>query len=378
MKILMLNYEYPPLGGGAATACQNLLKEFANRPDLEIDLITSSPDKHHQDTLNGNITVYRLDIGKGAKNGQYQKYKDLMRYSWKSFLFAKKLQRKKDYDLVHAWFGIPAGFVAMFLGKPYLVALRGMDVPGFSNRFRKLNNCVFCHLDQLIWGRASAVTANSKGLKKLALKTRPKQDIKVIHNGVDTQTFVPAPKHTKDGTFRILSTSRLTSRKGISYLIEGFAAFHKKAPNSKLILAGSGNKKNELFITAKKLGLNSHVKFAGSVPHEDIHERYQNADVFVLPSLNEGMSNSLLEAMACQLPVIATNTGGTAELVDESNGIIVEKRSSKEIAQALSTLYENKEQLKKMGKASRAKAEKLGWEKIAEQYLQLYREIDKK
>ncbi|MEA2020136.1 MAG: glycosyltransferase family 4 protein [Patescibacteria group bacterium] len=375
MKILMLNYEYPPLGGGAATACQSLLKEFAKRPDLEIDLITSSPDSYYEETLNGNITVYHLDINKNSKNGHYQKHKDLLRYAANSFSFAKKLKKDKNYDLTHAWFGIPAGFVAMFLGKPYIVALRGMDVPGFSNRFQNLNNYVFPHLDQIIWGKASAVTANSEGLKKLALKTKPKQEIKVIYNGIDTKTFAPAQKKKDNSIFKILSTSRLTSRKGISYLIKGFAKFHKKVPESELILVGSGNKKSELFIMAKERGLNSSIKFSGSVPHEDIPEKYQRADVFVLPSLNEGMSNSLLEAMACQLPVIATDTGGTAELVDTSNGIIVKKKSSKDIANALSTLYDNKEKLEEMGRESKKKAEKLSWEKITNDYYQLYQQI---
>jgi len=123
----MLNYEFPPLGGGAATACNNLLREFEKNKNIKIDLITSSPDKYYKEKMGDDLLLYRLDIGKGSDNGHYQKHMDLLRYSFQSFFYARKLMKKTDYDLVHAWFGIPAGFVAMLLGKTYIVALRGMD-----------------------------------------------------------------------------------------------------------------------------------------------------------------------------------------------------------------------------------------------------------
>jgi len=369
----MLNYEYPPLGGGAASACQSLLEVFSRIPEIEVDLVTSSPNKFFKENLGTNITIHRLDIGKKMRNGHYQKLKDLLTYTTRAFFFSRQLMGKNKYDLIHAWFGVPSGFIAMLLRLPYIVALRGMDVPGFSERFKYLNNYIFKYLDQVIWGRARFVVANSCGLKELALKTRPLQDIEVIGNGINTELFSPRPHQGENKVFYVLSTSRLTARKGIYYLIQGFSKFHKEIPNSKLILAGNGDQKGELFALVKKLDLDCFVEFANSIPHEEIHKTYQKADVFVLPSLNEGMSNSLLEAMACQLPVIVTDTGGTRELVDKTNGIIVEKRSSVEISEALKLLYTDKEIRFRMGHSGRSKALKLSWINIAEKYIKLYK-----
>jgi len=370
----MLNYEFPPLGGGAANANLHLLKELAKHPQLKIDLVTSSTDKFRQEQFASNIKIYFLDIGKRGRNGHYQKAEELVRYSIRSYLFARRLLKKKNYDFIHAWFGIPPGAVGRLLGKPCLIALRGTDTPFFNPRFRLLDYLLFRHIYRFIWSKAKVVTANSQNLKELAQLSRPRQKIHVICNGVDTSQFHPQ-KEKPHQEFTVLSTSRLTKRKGIEYLISGYFKFQQTVPDSQLILIGDGDLRSKLERQAEQLNISTKVIFKGAVPHNEIAPIYRQADIFVLPSTNEGMSNSLLEAMASGLPIITTDTGGTAELVDESNGIIVEKKDSQEIAHALSRLYHNRELTERMGQSSRRKAEKLSWTQMAESYLELYEKI---
>ena len=110
------------------------------------------------------------------------------------------------------------------------------------------------------------------------------------------------------------------------------------------------------------------------IEHSQLPLYYNRADVFILPSLNEGMSNAMLEAIASGLPVITTDTGGVLELVKD-NGFIVPKKNSEKISEALIKLIEDKDLCLEMGKKSREIAEKLGWDKVAGQYLEIYKKI---
>ncbi|MFA6636815.1 MAG: glycosyltransferase family 4 protein [Candidatus Omnitrophota bacterium] len=367
-QILMLNYEFPPLGGGAGNAAYYVLRELAKRDDLEITLVTSSPDEYREEKFSGNIKVYRLDIGKQG-NVHYQSLRDLIVYSVKAYGFCEKLIAGNKFDLIHAWFGIPCGYIAMKLDLPYIVSLRGSDVPFYNPRFYWLDKFVFRGLSRKIWKNARAVIANSEDLKGLALKTSPDADIEVIPNGVDTRQFTPGEKETED--FVILSTSRLIERKGIKYLVQAFCELSKKYPKVKLILAGDGDQKKDLQEYVRNEGVADKVEFAGVVPHEDMPGLYRRADVFVLPSLNEGMSNSLLEAMASGLAVVTTDTGGASGFLGEA-GIFVEKASSESILDALRGSYEDREKLSHMKRMSRKIAEEFSWRRVAERTLALY------
>lgn len=371
-RILVLNYEFPPLGGGAATATFNLLKQLSSREDLKIDLITSSVGEYKEEKFSENINVYFLNIGKNGRVHD-QSQKDLLVYAWKAFELARKLKKEKKYDLIHAFFGVPCGFIAMFLKIPYVVSLRGSDVPFYSEKYKWLDKLFFWWLSRIIWRKAQKVIANSEGLKQLALKTNKNQKIGVIYNGVDTKMFFPAEKSEND--FTVISTSRIIKRKGIDFLVDGFIKFSENKNNAKLLLIGDGEMKSELELKIKKARLEDKIIFTGAAERARMPEYYRQADVFVLPSLNEGMSNSLLEAMASGLAVIATDTGGTGELVNSENGVIIEKSSAESIRTALDKLYSNKNLLRSMKLSSRQKAEGMSWEAMAEGYGKIYREI---
>lgn len=368
-RILFLNYEFPPLGGGAGNATYYLLKEFSKYEDLEVDLITSSTDKYKKEEFAKNINIFYLDVGKKG-NIHFQSNKDLLRYSYKASKFIKKLRREKKYDLVHAFFGIPCGYLAMKTKLPYIVSLRGSDVPFYNKRFYFLDKLLFKRLSKKIWGKSKKVIANSDGLRKLANSSSPNQGIDLIYNGVDINEFFPS--NNINEFFTIISTSRLINRKGISYLLEAFIEFNRKYNKTKLILVGSGDLEEELKSRIQLAGISSAVDFIGAINHDELPNYYKQADVFVLPSLNEGMSNSLLEAMSSGLAIVATNTGGTAELVDQNNGIIIKKGNQSDIINALEKMYLDKKLLHDYGANSRRKVETMSWQVAASRYNKIY------
>jgi glycosyltransferase involved in cell wall biosynthesis len=381
MRILFLNYEYPPLGGGAANATEYILKEFSKTPDLEVELVTSSIDgRYRRETLGERIVIHRLPIGKKAGNLHFQSQADLLAYSWRAYGFARRLLRERRFDVVHAFFAVPCGVLAWVLHKefrvPYVVSLRGADVPGYSERFRWLYG-LLRPLVRVVWRNAAEVIANSEGLRQLALETAPKQPISVIYNGVDTLQFSPADRQERagDGVLRLLCVSRLTPRKGVGYLLEAVAMLKERYGGGKvrLSIAGEGDEKAALMRKAEELGIQDSVEFAGCVAHDDLPAMYRKADLFVLPSLNEGMSNTVLEAIASGLAVLATDTGGTKELVrDGENGFLVAMKDARDIADKAALFLERPELVRTMGEKSRQTAESMGWTQVAGAYKEAY------
>jgi len=368
-RILMLNYEFPPLGGGAANANYYFLREFSKNKNIKIDFITSSTSKFVIKIFSKNINIHYINIGKNKKNLQYQSIKDLIYYSCGAYFYAKKLFKKNQYNLIHAWFGIPCGFIAMLLGKPYLVSLRGSDVPFHNPRFEILDKFFFKHLSKIIWRKARVIIANSEGLKKLAQKTAPNQKIEIIYNGINTKEFKPVKNKKSSKVLRIICVARLTKIKGIDYLLKALGTLRNK--NIVLTLIGDGKEKENLKELAKDLKIEEKVKFLGSIPHQKIVKYYQESDIFVLPSLNEGMSNTILEAMACKLAIIATNTGGTKELI-QGNGFIVPKADTDALRNAIKQFLNNPLLIKSMGEKSRSIAEQMNWSEVAEKYNTIY------
>lgn len=386
MKILFFNYEYPPLGGGAAYASQNILKEYAKFSDLEVDFVTSSIDsEYHLDKLGEKIRVHRLPIGKNKDNMTYQSQKDLLVYTWRAYFFSKKLIKKAKientpYKLTHSFFTVPCGFISMLLKFqykiPYVISLRGSDVPWYSERFTWIYYFIKWPI-VFIWKMSSAVIANSLAIKELALRSNPKQEIGVIYNGINVDVFKPEENSKPHKEFTILCASRLSRRKGFNYAIDAFAKIQEKYPTVKMIIAGGeGNAEKEWKEQVKNLKLEDKITFTGFVtPNTEFIKYYNSSDVFVFPSLNEGMSNNMLEALACGMPIIMTPTGGS-EIIEEGKiGFLVRFKNSDDIAEKLEKLINNPELRKRMGENSRARALELSWKNVAEKYYALYEKI---
>jgi glycosyltransferase involved in cell wall biosynthesis len=370
MRILMLNYEFPPLGGGGSNACYYLLKEFS-KMDINVDLITSSANGISEiETMDESVTIYKVPIHK--KDIHYWTQKEILSYSWKANNKVKELMEMHHYDVIHAFFTIPCGALAYLYKKkvPFVVSLRGSDVPGFNERFG-VQYVFLKPMIKEIWKKADAVVANSEGLKELALETNPQQAISVIHNGIDISEFTPNDRKKTDGYLQLICVSRLIERKGIRYLLQAIGELkHEKI---RLTIVGEGNQLLELKNLTSKLNIEDKVVFKGYLDHSKLAEAYQQSDIFVLPSLNEGMSNAVLEAMASGLPIITTDTGGTVELLDD-NGLIVGMQDSESIANAIMQLIKDPAKISEMGEKSRTMAETLSWRHVAQKYLNVYRE----
>ncbi|KKP69850.1 MAG: Glycosyl transferase group 1 [Candidatus Moranbacteria bacterium GW2011_GWE2_35_164] len=233
---------------------------------------------------------------------------------------------------------------------------------------------------KLIWKKSSTVVSNSRGLRDLALETNKHQKVDIIFNGIDLDDFCPNESlRAKDRFIITIGATRITARKGTNYLVEALGILAPKYPNLLLRILGDGDEKNNLIDLTKKMKLENFVQFLGRIPREETAPYYQEASLFVLPSLNEGMSNAMLEALASGLPILATQTGGTEELVEDGiNGFVIKMKDPKDLADKIEMILKDDGLRVQMGLASRKKAQEMSWKNVAQKYFELYEEIVKK
>jgi len=373
LRVLMLNYEYPPIGGGAANATRYILDEMVRSGHARIDLVTSGDNR--TDSVVEPVPGLRVHyLGIRKRSLHYWTHREILAYFTRGWAYTRRLVGRYQFDCCHAMFGFPAGLIAKLVCRgrcPYVVSLRGSDVPGFSRRFR-LHYRVLRPVLRRVWRSAAATIANSDGLRRLALETDPRAAIDVIPNGIDLDEFRPADT-SRAGPPRVLCVSRLIPRKAIDVLIDAFADVYTAFPAAELTIVGDGILDAQLRDRTRRLGLDRAVRFAGYQPHDKMAELYRAADLFVLPSRYEGMSNALLEAMASGLPVVATPTGGTAELVRD-NGLVVPPDEPDRLAAAMLTLLGDDERRRDAARTSRTIALGFAWPTVAHRYLDTYRE----
>jgi glycosyltransferase involved in cell wall biosynthesis len=373
MKILMFNNEFPPLGGGTGTVNLELFNIFKGIPNLQIDLITSSFSKKKEiEKFSKNITITKLPVGK--KDIHHASNFELIVYALKAIFLAFKFHKKQKYDLVFVWSTVPAGLPAIFLfflkKIPFIVRVGGSDIPGFEERYSVVYKFITPFI-KLVWKKAKKIIAKCKTEKEMLIAINPNLKINIVDNGVDTNIFFPL-KITKTKQLKIICSARLIKRKGQDILINAISKLKEIGIIINVDFVGDGDEKNAYIKLAKKKGVYEQIIFSSYIPRTEMPKKYQNADIFVLPSYNEGMSNALLEAMSCGLPVVVTNVGGTEELVDSSNGFVFNAGDVDELVKILKQLHFNKEKLEELGENSRKKAEQLNWSNIANKYLELF------
>ncbi len=396
MKILMFNHEFPPIGGGGGWVSYFLGKHFA-AAGHEVHLITSQfadlpvtedaggyrnpPLQPAEEEKVGNFHVHRVPALR--KNPDVCAVHEMLTYAVSSSVYGLKFARRFQPDVVQVFFGIPAGGGAYLLKQirkvPYVVFLGGRDVPR-PNPDPPYYRWLYMFLKPVIraiWGGASMLVACSEGLRELAQETDADVNIKVIPDGLDLARFEPVQREAYPETVRILTIGRLIPRKGFQFLIRAMPHLLEKAEATfEIEIVGDGPYRGELVKLAESLGVASHIHFSGSVLYAELPQKYRRADIFILPSLAEGMPLVVLEAMGTGLPIVASRVQGIDELVAAGvNGEVFDPGDVDGLARCLVRLINAGEQRIAMGKASIERVKPYDWKHIADAYLELYAEI---
>jgi glycosyltransferase involved in cell wall biosynthesis len=370
----MLNYEFPPIGGGAANAHYCLLKEYANNDQLKIDVLTSAPKPgFFKETFSKNITIYKIGVHK--KTLHYWRKIEVIEWLLKAGFYYRKMLRRNGYDLVHAFFGFPSGWLCYkTAGKlPYIISLRGSDVPGQNARLA-FDYKLLGRLFKAVWNKASALIACSEGLKSRALRFLPSAEIDVIPNGVDLERFFPSKTVRRKDELKLVTVGRLSGTKRIEMVICAVDIFIKQGYKVRFLIVGGGAEEKSLRQLIAEKNLAPFIKLTGRVEPEKMPDFYRDSDIYISATMQEGMSNAMLEAMASGLPIITTRCEGVDELIDK-NGVIVEQAGIEPIAEAIKKLADDNGAHEQMSIEARKKAEQFSWENAANNYLSCYRKI---
>ena len=386
MRILILNYEYPPLGGGAGVATAALAHDLADR-GVAVDVVTASAndraerrstsrDPHLQEL--GGLRLFRV---RSSRIGVHQAgMLGAASYLVNALPVVRRLLRTHRYDAVHVFFSLPTGALLPFAGigdVPVIVSLRGSDVPGYDPYHARVQRMhqLLAPLTRWIWRRASRVVAVCDSLGQLTQRTLPGLGYTVIPNGVDLELFHPAAgagRARGNGPIRCLAVARLVERKGLGDLIRAFALLPRG--HFALEVVGDGPDRERLGHLAASLGIASEIRFTGSLDRDAVAERYRAADLFTLPSSAEAFGNVFAEALASGLPVVGSTVGGIPELVEHGvNGLLVDPGQPLALAQAIQYLAHDPELRQLMSIRNRAKAEaELEWSQATSRYLAVY------
>lgn len=232
--------------------------------------------------------------------------------------------KRQGYNVIDAHFAYPDGYAATLLGRwlnlPTSITLRGTEVP------HSRNPALRARVAKAL-ARATRVFSVSDSLRQLAISLgMPAAKGRVIGNGIDLDRFQPVPRAEARQRFglpedaRVLvSVGALVERKGFHRVIECLPELLQEQPNLHYLIVGGANPEGdmlpELRAQVAAAGLEEKVHFLGALPPEDLKWPLSAADVFVLATRNEGWANVFLEAMACGLPVVATDVGGNREVV---------------------------------------------------------------
>lgn len=383
MRIIQLCHEYPPVGGGASRIVWYLSEELAK--EHEVHVITGATPKAPRKEIRGGVTIHRVGFA-WPINLEYdgtalKTYSSLVAYCAGAVLKTISLRLKGRFDLIHSHFLVPtgvAGVAASWLtGIPHIATAVEGDVRDMAT------SCMEPYKNPLIRAAIRFVVKRAQGLSSISYATREetlipyevkREDFDVVHYGIVKPRFTPAPREAvglKPGNFYIAFAGRLVPRKGMMHLIEAISLI--KDPRVCAVIIGDGPMFETLKELAAKLGVTDRIVFPGFVVEERKFQIVNNCDAFTLTSIHDGYSLVILEAMNCGKPIISTDFGGHAELVEPGvNGFLIPGGNPQALAEKIRALAEDEALCRKMGEASARKARDYTPETTAKAYEPIY------
>lgn len=370
MKILVLNYEFPPVGGGGGRASADLSKAMVSRGH-EIQVVTTSaPGLNRQEDIDG----YRVRRVFTGRRSQYRaSFADMLGYILGAFFPTLSICMHWKPDMIHAHFAVPTGALAYAIsaltGIPYLLTAHLGDVPGGVPEKTAAWFQVVDPLTPPIWKSAASVVAVSRYTRRLALE-RYNVPVTVIPNGVELLPQDAGPSEPGE-VRRLIFVGRFQPQKNLLFLLDALGQILDLP--WVCVLVGDGPMKQEIARRIHEMELSDRVEMTGWVSNEEAWRRLGESDVLAMPSLSEGLPVVGVQALAQGLAVVTTEVGGMTDLVSEGvNGRLCPVGDRECFVAALRWCVEDRARLGRMKAASRTMAGRFDIERVAEEYEKLF------
>jgi len=375
-KVCMVTACYPPSKGGVERSVEELAKQLRDRG-------------HH---------VYVITSSRGLDPTRfYQEIRDgveVMRYPETRFFFDCPINPKIalhllniSYDILHVHGVTPTiSDLALILGKlkrkPVILTYHYSPVPDYGGRCGRFISAFYVKVvDRLIVKLSDRIVTATKSFAVGNPNVRDAiKKLSVIPWGVRLPNSHMVSDDRKAGSsFHVLFVGQLKKYKGIRYLLDAVKILKRKELSLNVVVVGDGPERKALEAYAKLLGVSA--EFPGALTDPLLHDYYANSDVLVLPSISgrEGFGIVILEAMSYGKPVIVSQIPGPKEIVkDGFNGILVTPKKAYDIAKAIEMLIADPKLLKTLNTNARKTAEKYSWNKVGDEYEEVYRQVVKK
>ena len=336
MKILVLNYEFPPVGGGGGRACADICKALAARGH-DVKVVTAhAPGLPRREWLDG-YEVRRVLTGRRSRFRA--SFPAMAAYLVTAFLPARRLIRSWKPDILHAHFAVPTGVLANALagatGIPYVLTVHLGDVPGGVPQKTDHWFRMIYRFTPPIWKNAAAVAAVSAFTRDLAQAHYP-VPIEVIPNGVELPPDWDPDLCVHDPV-KLIFAGRFQPQKNLPFLIDALA--ERQDLNWHCTLVGDGPQREDLRAQIARHGMEARFSFPGWVTPEEVWDLLGSSDALVMPSLSEGLPVVGVQALAQGLALFVNAAGGFVDLVDDGvNGRICPVHKPECYVQALGDL----------------------------------------
>jgi len=305
-----------------------------------------------------------------------------------SFIKLMRVTRAQKSQIIYVNWVLPngpvAGLVSAIRGIPFVVSLHGSDI------YIAQSNPVFRAVTGLIFRQAAAVTACSMELLQNAQKLGAPPDTHFLTWGADPNKFHPEAKNLAlarsiglDGhEFNIITLGRMVYKKGFDVLIHAYKKLAQDYPNTRLIIGGDGSTRTSLEELSKELNIQNQVIFTGRISWNKVPDFLSLGDIFALSSIQDdhgnldGLPTVLLEAMACGLPIVASDIGGVNRVMtDGENGLLIPPGDSCSLAKTLDKMLNHPELRKKLSQAAyQAIVSEHNWDSVSSRLTKIFNE----
>jgi glycosyltransferase involved in cell wall biosynthesis len=372
MRILLVNYEYPPLGGGGGVLTRTLVSELAL--DHDVTVLTSGGRGAPGESFDDGARVLRVPVV-GRRETSRASLASMVSFVPAARRIARRTMRVGSFDVVHTFFAVPSGpagsWIARRVRAPHVLTVIGADIHDPSrlspDRFRPLGRVV-----SRIVGRADAVTAISGDIARRAEHLTSRRDIALVPCGVAPPALPARDRRSLGWTndeIVVLTIARLVARKGLEALVRAVGVVGSPL---RLEIVGEGPERERLESLAASIAP-GRVTFAGGVSEGEKGRRLSAADAFALVSQHEGFGLVYLEAMHAGLPVVAGTVGGQTDFLRHGiNAVLADPGDVEGVAASLQRLVTDRPLRDALVEAGRRTAAEHLPGRMAARYLETY------
>jgi glycosyltransferase involved in cell wall biosynthesis len=378
LRVLIVTYEYPPLGGGGGVIFRDLAEELSR--SIEVTVLTSGRKGLAPREVHGNLEILRVPVV--MRNAEATASLPSMLSFFPSSLHAgRRLLREHSFDLVHSSFAVPSGPSGLLLARhfrlPHVLSLHGGDVYDPSKALSPHRTPGLKQTVRWVIHSSDRVVAQSSDTLRRAVEIYGERKIDCIPLAARQTAFKAVPRAAlgldlSDDDLVLVTVGRIIKRKGLDQLL-GIAS-ELDHPRFKLVIVGEGPDRAALEARAKKLGIAQAIRFAGFVSEERKWQILAASDLYVSTSLHEGFGIVFLEAMMVGLPVLCYDRGGQADFVSDDVGRLLPVGDTKRFGNEVRALGANPEQRARLGANAKVLAAEYSVGRYAQRYLDVYRE----